>query len=302
MNNHSMPLEPIARTSALESEKAPMHIGFVSLLVRDIDRLVAFYGQTIGLDIIEQRAGRVTLGSGGTGYLHLIAAPHATAPKPNASGLFHTAFLLPSRSRLGAWFKGAIDRDAPVEAASDHLVSEAFYLSDPEGNGIEVYADRDRSHWQREGSGYAMTTARMDVNAVIAEGESLGLTDGRFPAESRIGHVHLSVGDLAAAEGFYAGAVGLDVTAKRPGGIFYSSGGYHHHIATNIWHSKNAPPRDAETTGLAEVAFTVKDDAIMARLRTALGKKGSDEATIVARDPWAIPLSFHRETGQMGPS
>ncbi|MBY0613778.1 MAG: VOC family protein [Beijerinckiaceae bacterium] len=295
-------VSPVERASlsaeghvALESEKAPVHIGSVSLIARDADALAGFYQDKIGLDVLRRKSGRVSLGSGGVAYLHLIASPNAKAPRQPAAGLFHTAFLLPSRAALGAWFTAAHDRGAPIEAASDHDVSEAFYLTDPEGNGIEVYADRDRSMWRKTADGYLMTTHRMDVHGVAEAGKDYaarhGASAGRFPAASRIGHVHLSVGEIDAAERFYHAHLGLDITHKRPGGSFFSSGGYHHHIATNTWHSLGACLREEGTTGLAEVELFVRDAALLAKL-TESADAGEPHDSLAMEDPWGTRLSF----------
>ena len=291
------PADGLATPVRLESEKAPIHIGSVSLVARNATSLAAFYQDVIGLDVINQTDNGVSLGSGGVAYLHLINSPAAHQPRQPTAGLFHTAFLLPSRAALGAWFSAARDRGVPIEAASDHDVSEAFYLTDPEGNGIEVYADRDRSLWQRQGDGFAMTTGRMDVEAVVEAGRSLvgsdGVAAGRFPQETRIGHVHLSVGDIAAAERFYNGVLGLDITHKRPGGSFFSSGGYHHHIAANTWHSQGALLREEGTVGLANVEFFVCGEGIMAQLAATLDiDAAATQASLAAEDPWGTRLTF----------
>ncbi|MGL4243415.1 MAG: VOC family protein, partial [Beijerinckiaceae bacterium] len=179
-------------------------------------------------------------------------------------GLFHTAFVLPDRASLGRWFLRAYQLGVPFEGASDHAVSEAFYLSDPEGNGIEVYVDRPRTEWRKEtDGGVHMTTARMDVESVVAEGREKGDGDGRFPFTARIGHVHLKVGDAAEAERFYTSTFGFDVTHRRaPDAVFLSTGGYHHHLAANSWMSRGAGPRASDALGLAEVALAADADLI----------------------------------------
>ena len=277
----------------LESHKAPLHIGAVTLKAHDMPALARFYEAVIGLDVIAASAEKITLGSGGVGYLHLLAAPHAALAPRIAAGLFHTAFLLPSRAALGAWFKGARQRGAPITGASDHDVSEAFYLDDPEGNGIEVYADRPREQWRHEGDEIYMTTSRMDVRAVVAAGDGLA-GEGCFPAESRIGHVHLKVGEIAAAERFYNSLMGLDIMAKRPGGTFFSAGGYHHHIATNTWQSAGALPRDETSLGLVTVDIDVSDASIMDGIEARLTVepiKGAARSFAVL-DPWSTELRF----------
>ncbi len=179
-------------------------------------------------------------------------APAETGREP---GLFHIAFLLPSRADLAAWVAHAQALGAPIEGASDHLVSEAIYLSDPEGNGIEVYADRPRAGWRKEGDGVAMATLPLDGRGLMAE-LSAARDPWTFPAEGRIGHVHLRVGDLAEAEAFYRGALGMDVMARYPGAVFLSWGGYHHHLAVNVWRARGSGPRPARLAGLEEITLS----------------------------------------------
>jgi catechol 2,3-dioxygenase len=257
---------------ALESHKAPLHIGAVTLRARDMAGLAAWYETTLGLDRVGAVGDRISLGSGGVAYLHIQAAPGGTPEPEGSAGLFHTAFVLPDRPSLGRWFLRTHGLGAAFEGASDHAVSEAFYLSDPEGNGIEVYHDRPRAEWRKDGDdGIFMTTARMDVGAVVAEGQEKGVGDGRFPSGSRIGHVHLKVGDAAEAERFYTQTLGLEVMARRaPHAVFMASGNYHHHIAVNTWMSRGAGKRDPNALGLAEVDFQATDA----------------RATAAFEDPW----------------
>jgi catechol 2,3-dioxygenase len=186
-----------ATSSPLLSHQGPLHIGSVTLNARDMTALAAYYERAIGLQRIATSNDRITLGSGGVGYLHLLATPDAKPEPQGCAGLFHTAFLLPSRGDLGVWFKAAHGAQVRFDGASDHGVSDAFYLTDPEGNGIEVYADRPVSAWARPAGGrpfeVAMTTLPMDIAAVIKAGEAHAgqpQTNGRFPDEARIGHVH----------------------------------------------------------------------------------------------------------------
>lgn len=284
------PNERSSDATPLESHKAPLHIRSVTLRARNMPSLARFYERFFGLETLATDFDAVTLGTGGVGYLTIIAAPDAKPETQSGAGLFHTAFLLPSRAALGAWFNAAREKGAPIEAASDHDVSEAFYLTDPEGNGIEVYADRPRDQWRAEGTGVHMTTSRMDVRAVSEAGRGVP-GDGRFPAESRIGHVHLRVGDIVAAEHFYHDLLGLDVMARRPGGTFFSAGGYHHHIATNTWQSAGAPPRQPNTTGLVAVDIAVKDPELLARIEQRLGDAPIEGARgLSVLDPWSTEL------------
>jgi catechol 2,3-dioxygenase len=271
--------------SPLQSHQAPVHIGSVTLRARNMAALAAYYETSIGLQRVAETADRITLGSGGVGYLHLLAAPDATPEPHGSAGLFHTAFLLPSRAELGVWFKAAHERDVQFDGASDHGVSDAFYLTDPEGNGIEVYSDRPPETWTRPAGGkpheVLMTTLPMDVTGVVAAGVKLPVR-AAFPDAAAIGHVHLKVGDIAAAEAFYGGVLGLDRTYGRPGAAFLSAGGYHHHIATNTWSSAGAGPRLANSAGLAGVEFVVDPSHVMAMLGETRD------------DPWGNRLTFRR--------
>lgn len=250
----------------LESHNAPLHIGAVSLIVQDIDKVANYYRSKLGLEQILHAGERVSLGSGDEAYLHLMEQKNATRESPRSAGLFHTAFLLPSRAALGRWFTQAHQRGVEFEGASDHGVSEAFYLTDPEGNGVEVYADRARQVWPRGPHGYNMTTERMDIEAVAAAGADAPQHAG-FPTQARIGHVHVRVGDIKAVQAFYVETLGLDEMDRRPGGVFYGAGGYHHHLATNQWQSAGASARSGGTTGLDEVEIRLSDTALWQRFK-----------------------------------
>jgi catechol 2,3-dioxygenase len=274
--------------STLESHRAPIHIGSVTLRSRDMDGLAAFYERRIGLDRLAADAARISLGSGGVAYLHIEAAARGTAEPEGAAGLFHTAFLLPDRASLGRWFAAAHARGVRFEGASDHAVSEAFYLSDPDGNGIEVYHDRPRDEWRAEpDGGVRMTTAPMDVEGIVEAGRLAGGGAGRFPADSRIGHVHLKVGDAAEAQRYYMDALRFDVTHRRPPhAAFLSSGGYHHHLGVNTWMSRGAGRRDPEALGLAEIGLAVRDEALKAEIASRMGGNAFT-------DPWGNRLALN---------
>ena len=243
-----------AATTTLEAFAAPAHVARVTLAVRDLDRVATFYADALGLPILERSSAAVTLAAGdGTALLDLSMGSGLTPAGQTTPGLFHTAFLLPERRDLADWARHARRIGLAIEGASDHMVSEAIYLSDPEGNGIEIYVDRPRSAWKPDGSGVTMATLPLDGASLLAEPETAGAW--RFPDGGRIGHVHLKVGDLAAAEAFYKAELGLEVMARYPGAVFLGWGGYHHHIALNVWASKGAPARTANLAGLAEIAL-----------------------------------------------
>ena len=170
---------------------------------------------------------------------------------PRAAGLYHTAFLLPSRPDLARWVRFAVDERIATTGASDHFVSEAVYLTDPEGNGIEIYADRPKAAWAWDGPNVRMATERLDVSDLLGELKADDSGWKGAPERSLIGHVHLRVGDAKIAEDWWNSEMGFDTVARYGGAaVFLSTGGYHHHIGANAWQSKGAGPRDDERSGL----------------------------------------------------
>lgn len=267
-------------------------MGRVALTVHDLDRVSAFYQRVVGLHELSAEANVVRLGAGDTVLLELRGDSKALRRSPRDAGLFHTAFLLPSRADLGAWTKHAAQTRAPVVGASDHLVSEAIYLADPEGNGVEIYADRPPSAWQKRDGLLQMPSDPLDVEDLIASASSKDWKG--FPVGSDIGHVHLQVGAIAPAEAFYSGILGLAVTCRYPGGTFYADGGYHHHIATNIWNSRGARARSEPSTGLTDVEIIVSSamrDAICARLPEA-AVASPDPSRLSLLDPWGTSITL----------
>lgn len=225
--------------------------------------------------------------------LDLLSDPSATPRDPRDAGLFHTAFLLPSRADLARWLAHAILLDVPLQGASDHIVSEAIYLADPEGNGIEVYADRPVAQWRDQDGQIRMTTYPLDREALLAARE--GAWAG-FPAGGSIGHVHLQVGDTAAADGFYRDVLGFDLSCRYPGASFYGSGGYHHHLAGNIWNSRGTGARPEGAAGLEAVEIVARDpasrDAILARADAAGNPVATNGDQPVLRDPWGTAITL----------
>lgn len=239
----------------MKSANAPISIVSSALVVNDPDRVAEFYQSVLGLDLLTRDGETRTLGAGGKSLLILQKDSHARR-HPAEAGLFHNAFLMPDRASLGRWLAHADATGARFTGFADHLVSEAVYLDDPEGNGIEVYADRDAQGWQFTDDGQVrMDTMRMDVQSVLAAGDGpwRGAPEGLV-----IGHVHLQVGDLAQLADFMTKDLGQDLMTRTSGAAFYASGGYHHHFAGNIWNSRNAGPRSKDSTGLAGV--TLKTD------------------------------------------
>ncbi|MGB3390555.1 MAG: VOC family protein [Pseudaminobacter sp.] len=232
----------------------PVSVARVGLKARDAEGVASYYRQVVGIEELSRSAGNITLGVGDRALLEIEADKSATLDDPRSAGLFHTAFLLPSRADLGRWIKHAVANNIRVDGASDHLVSEALYLTDPEGNGIEIYVDRPHETWKWQGSQVDMATNQLDIQSIVASVPA-GSADWKgMPENSVVGHVHLRVGDPAEAEAWWNNEMGLD-TVKNYGAqaVFLSSGGYHHHIGANSWQSQGAGRRDASRTGLTFV-------------------------------------------------
>ncbi|WP_339095746.1 VOC family protein [Deinococcus sp. VB343] len=261
-------------------------LGPVTLLARDLPRLLDFYRDLLGLQVLSEGADGVLLGTAAAPLLRLRATD-LPAPPTSRPGLYHTAFLLPTRAELGRWLAHAARLGLPL-GSGDHLVSEAFYLSDPEGNGIEVYADRPREDWRWVNGQVQMDTLAVDTRGVLA---AAGLTPEQLPAASllpyqapaglTLGHVHLKVGNAAEAARFYQGALGLDLVASLPGARFLSWNGYHHHFGLNEWHSRGQG-HPSPAAGLGSVEVVVPDLAPL-RGRTGIEDLGD---TLRLRDPW----------------
>jgi catechol 2,3-dioxygenase len=235
------------------------HVGRVALRVTDLDRMVAFYEDVIGLETLDRADDRAVLGVDDP-LLILLAAPDLPARGPDETGLFHTAFRVPSRAALG----DALDRieaEWRLDGASDHHVSEALYLSDPEDNGVEVYRDRPRDDWPVDDDGrVGMDTLPLALDPLrdAATGAE------RAPSGTDIGHVHLEVSDLDAARSFYVDDLGLRVRQAMPSALFLAVDEYHHHVGCNVWNGRSTP---AASRGLAWVELVVDDaEAVRARL------------------------------------
>jgi len=266
------------------------HIGKVRLRVADIDALSEFYERVVGLGAVERDGELARLGpEGGMQLVELVAAPGAPTAPSFSTGLFHLAILVPDRAELARSLRRVAGAGWRLTGASDHLVSEALYLRDPEGNSIEIYRDRPRDEWGRDGGELRMATLPLDLEAVLGElGDGDEEANG-MPAATTIGHVHLQVSDIPAAEGFYNGALGLDVTVRSyPGALFLAAGGYHHHVGVNTWQSQGAPPPPDGALGLDryELVLPSSDERDAAAER--LGESGDpvrlDEG-VLATDP-----------------
>ena len=260
-------------------------LGTVRLTVSDLARSRSFYEQAIGLTGTELDDGSLGFGiSGERPLVELRGDSSAPALNRRRTGLFHLAILMPSRLDLALAVARLAEARWPLDGASDHLVSEALYLSDPDGNGIEIYRDRPREQWRFTEGQLEMATLPLDINDVLRELEQAEGFQRLAPAATRIGHVHLQVSDVAEAERFYSGVLGFDVMVRGyPGALFVSAGGYHHHLGLNTWNSAGSPPPPAGAVGLRSYEITLPSaaelDAVLGRVRAAgipIEDRGSD--------------------------
>ncbi|MCI4666472.1 MAG: VOC family protein [Neomegalonema sp.] len=241
----------------LTAHQSPLWIESARLTVRDLPLMKRYYTDVLGFEALTEDEASVALGAGGTAILHLDAAPEAQLDDPRIAGLFHIAYLLPSRASLGAWLRFAAEKGVQLDGASDHGTGEALYLSDPEGNGIEIYADRAEEEWPKTPEGKIdFVTHRADIDGILGAASDWS----GFPADGGIGHIHLRVGDVAAEAGRYQKLLSLDLMAEKMGGAWMGAGGYHHHLAVNVWSSRGAGARPANRTGLNEIRFSAAPD------------------------------------------
>jgi catechol 2,3-dioxygenase len=265
-------------------------VGPVTLRVADGERALKLYRDTLGLTVLDQKSDRIALGGeSGAPFLFLEVSPGAPPrPRQGYAGLFHVAILVPDRPSLGGVLGRIAAAGIPL-GASDHAVSEALYVYDDDGNGLEIYRDRPRDQWKWNNGRVHIITAPLDLKNLLAEGMAQDQVKNPVPAATKIGHVHLQVGDLAETERFYAGTLGFALTAAMPQALFMSAGGYHHHLGSNIWDSKDAPPAPAGMAGLVDftIDLPTKADlaATKARLEAADIKTESEGDELRVRDP-----------------
>ncbi|MFT7766188.1 VOC family protein [Clavibacter tessellarius] len=268
-------------------------MGPVTLLVRDLDAMTAYYRDAVGLDLVAEGRGSVTLGRGSAPAVILETGHGLDLPSPGDAGLFHTAVLFDTPAAL-ARSVASVARRAPgtYAGSADHLVSRAFYFTDPEGNGVELYTDRPRDEWTWEDGHLVMGTLHLDPNAYLQQ--ELAPVASAADDAAGIGHVHLQVGDTGTAHAFYVDALGFELVAGAHGSaIFVSAGGYHHHMAMNTWNSRGAGRRPA-TLGLGTVRIEVPTrdevEAVDARLRHAGVATRDDGRALAFEDPWGNAL------------
>lgn len=289
---------------ALESRGAPAQgkisagtaPGAVHLAVSDLERSLAYYADTVGLERIEGSDARASVGVAGRELLVLVEEPGAR-PSVGHTGLYHFALLVPNRVDLARWLAHAARDQTPLVGLSDHFVSEAIYLTDPDGHGIEIYWDRPREVWEGQVAD-RMTTLPLDVSDLLAElPDPASASFEGLPAETVMGHVHLKVADIPESVAFYGDLLGFDLMAELgSSAAFLSAGGYHHHIGANTWESAGAPPPRPGMAALRSATFVVPDaderDRILGRVSDA-GIEIEDHAgREVVRDPSGIAVVF----------
>jgi catechol 2,3-dioxygenase len=251
-------------------------MGRVDLTVADAERERRFYEEVVGLP-------------SGLGLVGFHEAPDAPAPDPRATGLFHLAIVVPTRRDLALALVRLARARWPLTGASDHLVSEALYLNDPEGNGIEIYRDRPREEWSRTADGWRIDTLPLDLDDVVGELDGDPGDVGPMPEGTTMGHVHLKVADVPATESFYTDLIGFDVMARVPSASFISAGEYHHHLGMNAWQSRGGPAPEPGSLGLRSYEVLVPEaaevDAVHDRLAAAGVGVERSNGTVTTTDP-----------------
>jgi catechol 2,3-dioxygenase len=288
--------EELEASSAPVSAELPAGtaMGAVHLTVADIERSLAYYRGAVGLELLGREDGRASLGAGGRDLLALVEEPDAR-PAAGYTGLYHFALLVPERTHLAGWLAHAARDRVPLVGLSDHFVSEALYLSDPDQHGIEIYWDRPRERWEGQVAA-RMTTLPLDVHDLLEElDDPAGEAFDGLPTGTIMGHVHLKVAAVPEAVRFYRDGVGFSVMATLGRqAVFLGAGGYHHHIAANVWESAGAGAPPAGSAALRLATIMVPDagerERALARL-AALGHQHRDDSTDpIVVDPSGNPL------------
>ncbi|HEY6777397.1 MAG TPA: VOC family protein [Thermoleophilaceae bacterium] len=280
--------------SALSGLSPATRLGPVHLAVTDLERSSGFYGDAIGLGVQGRENGVVALGAGGEDLLVLHEEPAASRAAAGRAGLYHFALLHPSRLELARAAQRLALTRTPIQGASDHKFSEAIYLPDPDGNGIELYADRPREQWPEPlealPPGGPLPLDLQSLLELARDGEPGGRADPGLV----VGHIHLHVGGLEDALGFYRDVVGFEPMILTPSAAFVSAGGYHHHLGLNTWRGEGVAPASADAVGLRRWTVLLPDDGEVERVRARVDEAGLEHEDrnggFVVRDPWGIPL------------
>jgi catechol 2,3-dioxygenase len=284
-------------TTLLQSHQTPYHIETVTLQVHDLARVSRFYQNVMGLAVLSANSEAHQLGCDDQVLVRLVSNPAASVRAPRTPGLFHTAFLVPERRDLGRWLHHAIASEISIDGMADHGVSEAIYLADPEGNGIEIYVDRPRKDWRVVDGQVQMGNARIDIEGLLAPEDAPSAAVFRLASGSRIGHIHLDVPALADADTFLQGIWGMDRMFALQGAHFFSNGGYHHHIAANIWNARGRSAPAGEVRGLSYVEIrannTLAHQALLARWAQSPGFSEHHPDAIIA--PWGLRFQLMQD-------
>lgn len=289
----------------LTQQKAvsPIHpdarMGAATLAVADLSRSIDFYTRVLGMQVLNQGGSTTTtatVGSGATPLLHLREIPNAVPQPDYSTGLYHVAILTPSRPDLGRVLLNLARTQYQVSGFADHLVSEAIYLNDPDGNGLELYRDRPRHEWGWENGTVKMASDPIDLDGIVASVDDpdapfTGIADGTV-----IGHMHLRVGNIPQAEAFYHGVLGFDIVASWHGASFVSAGGYHHHLGLNTWHSRGASPAPENSVGLRRYEIVLPDEeargTVIGRLDAENIPHTTEGEAVLVDDPWRNQIAL----------
>ncbi len=284
-------------------------LGLVALTVADLNRSREFYRDVLGFKVLKESEGQAILGAAETPLLvlhYLPGAGPAPTNRTGLTGLYHFAILVPTRLDLGRSLLHLVESGYPLGGASDHLVSEALYLSDPDNNGIEIYRDRPRNEWPRVNNVLQMATDPLDLRALLAEAQADLRPWNGLAARTKLGHMHLQVGDIPEARKFYNGVLGFDIMfdMERMGALFVSAGGYHHHLGLNTWHSRGGKPAPEGSAGLRYFTILLPDEAslreVVARVDAAGLPHREENGGVVVEDPWRNGLLLLVETSLLG--
>jgi catechol 2,3-dioxygenase len=279
-------------------------VGQVNLKVQNLERALAFYKEVIGFKVYEQTERSAKLTADGKTVLLSIEQPEDVIPKQaRTAGLYHFALLLPQRSDLANIVRHFLKLGYPLQGASDHLVSEALYLADPDGNGIEIYTDRPASKWEWNNNEVVMATEALDAENLLAEGLDEAW-DG-LPAGTVMGHIHLHVSELANTEEFYTKGLGFEVVCRYGSqALFISSGQYHHHIGLNTWNGVGAPKPRVNSVGLESFTLVLPDEetviATIAQLKEIGASVTEEEYGVYAVDPSGNRINLETAAGSKG--
>lgn len=284
-----MSIEPTSSTPFVSIHPGTS-IGLVTLRVTDLERSRAFYEGILAFQPLELEQGRVVLGGQDKKpLLELLEVPGGTPQPRRATGLYHVAILFPTRADLGRELVRVANAGIEI-GQGDHLVSEALYISDPDDNGLELYQDRPRSTWKWHNGSVQMATDPVDIQGLTEEGMRDAEPWNVIPAGTKVGHIHLQVGNIATAKHFYHDILGFDITAQMPSALFISAGGYHHHIGMNTWHSLNAKPTPITSAGLHTYVIIIPTqeglEAVKERLIANDIFIDEQDNSIRVDDPW----------------